>query len=317
MTFKIITLILPFVASTLFASEALAQKNKQLNNSLSQSFNLVPAHSKDTQYYQMESRVLKYSQDGTRNGYDIYCMTLRCVPAAGSPGKNEYMCVRFTVKLNNSAEVLIPSLTNWKHYLSLENPDNNEYLFGIRHDIFEQLTDEKGKKLPPENAYHVYNAFIDFHSMSVFCEKTDTGKGAQHLRYIGDSVIHSASYSKPPVNLGKQVLAGSYFQNGKIIISFKGLSKINNLPCAIIEYDSGESSFFMNMKTDANMEIKTKGTSHYWGDIYKSLDNGWIQLANLKELVVSETEIIGMNLKVPVTVERAIEIKNISKQIFH
>lgn len=317
MTFKTITYILSLVASTLFASGTLAQKNKQLNSSLSQSFNLVPAHSKDTQYYQMVSRVLKYSQDGTRSGYDIYRMTLRCVPAAGSSDKNEYMCMKFTFQLNNSPELAIPSLTNWKHYLSSEKPVNSEYLFGIRHDIFEQLMDEKGKRLAPENAYHVYNAFIDFHSMNIFCEKTDTGKGAQHLKFIGDSVIHSASYSKPPVNLGKQVLAGSYFQNGKIVIGFKGLSKINNLSCAIIEYDSGESSFFMNMKTDTNLEIKTKGTSHYWGDIYKSLDNGWIQQANLKELVVSEVEVIGMNMKVPVTVERAIEIKNVTKQQVH
>ena len=52
-------------------------------------------------------------------------------------------------------------------------------MFGIDHSKFEKLTDENGKILPVENTYHVYNAFIDFHAMSVFGEKTKTGNGVQ------------------------------------------------------------------------------------------------------------------------------------------
>ncbi len=92
---------------------------------------------------------------------------------------------KFTVQLNDSAEVSIPSLTNWKYYFSLTatNKDEKGQVFGIDHSKFEKLNDENGKLIPVENTYHVYNAFIDFHSMSVFSEKTSTGNGAQNLKH--------------------------------------------------------------------------------------------------------------------------------------
>jgi hypothetical protein len=147
--------------------------------------------------------------------------------------------------------------------------------------------------------------------MGVFANKTPAGKGAQDLHYIGDTVIHNSSFSKPPVNLGSQIAAGSYFQNGEITLAFNGLGLINKKACAILGYDSGESSFYMLMKPMPNMEITTKGSSHYWGDIYKDLASGWIQKATLKEMVVSQTTIPGMANKTNSVVERSILIRNV------
>jgi hypothetical protein len=42
-----------------------------------QSFNLIPPHSLDTQYYSMESRLTKISPDGTTEGTDVYRLYLR------------------------------------------------------------------------------------------------------------------------------------------------------------------------------------------------------------------------------------------------
>ena len=36
------------------------------------------------------------------------------------PAGDEYTCLKFTVQINNSAEVSIPSLTNWKYFFSLK-----------------------------------------------------------------------------------------------------------------------------------------------------------------------------------------------------
>lgn len=91
---------------------------------------------------------------------------------------------------------------------------------------------------------------------------------------------------------------------------FKGLSRINDKVCAIVEYDSGKSSFYMLAKLMANMEVPTKGSSHYWGDIYKDLSRGWIQKAILHEVVISETTVPGMN-KINSVIERTIVIKNV------
>ncbi|HEY0670139.1 MAG TPA: hypothetical protein VGD22_18305 [Sphingobacteriaceae bacterium] len=263
----------------------------------------------------METRLTKYSMDGVRQGHDIYRFTLRCVAAAGLNKEDEYTCIGFSIQLNNATEVSIPSLRNWKYLFTLapDKQNDKEHLFGINHSKFEQLIDENGRALPPDNAYHVYNAFIDFHTMSVFSERTDTGKGAQDLRFIGDTVTHAASYSKPPVNLGNQVSKGSYFQNGRITLEFKGISQVNNSPCGLLGYDSGESDFFMIVKATPSMEVTTKGTSHYWGDIYKSFTSGWIQRAVLHELVISETTVPVLTNKVTSIIERTIEIENVNK----
>jgi hypothetical protein len=60
------------------------------------------------------------------------------------------------------------------------------------------------------------------------------------LKKIGDKIVHAAAFSEPKLNL-----AGSFFKNGEITLEFKGLSRVNGKSCALIGYDSGESSFKM------------------------------------------------------------------------
>lgn len=287
-------------------------KSKEL---LKQAFDLIPIHSKDTQFYEMESTLQKHALDGTVKGSDVYRMYLRCVPSDDFSRGDEYTCLRFTVQANDYSEVSVPSLANWKYNFSLTaDADNRKgQVFGIDHSRFEKLTDENGRSLPIESPYHLYNAFIDFHSMSVFAEKAANDSGVQDLKYIGEKIVHAAAFSQPPVNLGTQVAEGSYFKNGKITLGFKGLGWVNEKTCAILEYDSGKSSFFMLMKPMANMDVPTKGSSHYWGDIYKDLTGGWIQKAVLHELVISETSMPVLNSKINAFVERSIIIKNVKK----
>ena len=192
-----------------------------------QKYNLVPPHSKDTQYYEMESKLQKHALDGTIQGIDVYRLYLRCIPAANSSKGDEYTCLKFTVQINNSAALSIPSLTNWKYFFSLDSKtddSNNGQLFGIDHSKFEKLTDQNGKGLPIENTFHVYNAFIDFHSMSVFAEKTAKDSGAQDLKYVGDKIVHAASFSQPHEGLGTQVRMLPILKTEKLHWNLKGLA---------------------------------------------------------------------------------------------
>lgn len=283
---------------------------------LHQQFNLIPLPAKDTQYYEMESTLQKHALDGTIQGTDVYRLFLRCVPAAANSSKgDEYTCLRFTVKIDTAPEVSIPSLANWKYYFSLSGDpgDKKGEVLGIDHSKFEKLSNQDGKSLAVENTYHVYNAFIDFHTMSVFAEKTANDSGVQKLKYIGDKIVHAASFSQPKVSSGSNIGEGSYFKNGEITLSFKGLGLVNDKSCAIIEYDSGKSSFYMLVKPMPTMEVPTKGSSHYWGDIYKDLAGGWIQKAVLHELVVSETTVPGLSNKINSVIERSILIKNVNR----
>lgn len=303
---------------SLFASfsQLPAQKGSVSQTILMREYNLVPQHSKDTQYFEMESRLQNHALDGTRLGTDVYRLFLRCVPSPTPVKGDEYTCLKFTVQINNNQEVSIPALTNWKYYFTLTPTARDEkgQVFGIDHAKFENLKDEKGELVPVGNSYHVYNAFIDFHSMSVFSESS-AGNGAQNLKHIGDKVIHAAAFSEAPVNLGSQVDDGSKFKNGEVTVAFKGLSLVNGKTCALMEYDSGESSYYMMMNPMPNVKITSKGSSHYWGDIYKDLAGGWIQKASLHEMVVSETNVPSMS-KINSVVDRSIVIKNIKRPVF-
>jgi hypothetical protein len=290
-----------------------AQQTSSIKKMLKQEYNLTPQHSKDTQYYEMISRLQPHSLDGTPQGWDVYHLMLRCVPSKDPAKGDEYTCLRFTVEINKKPEVLIPSLSNWKYYFLLTPTakDDRGYVFGIDHGKFEKLTDANGNTVLAGNTYHVYNAFIDFHSMILFSERSPAGNGVQNLKFIGDKVVHSAAFSQAPVDLGSQVAEGSYFKNGEVTLMFKGLSVENDKTCAILEYDSGESSFYMKMKLSPSTEIPTKGSSHYWGDIFKDISSGWIQKATLHEMVVAETTVPGLPNKVNMVVERSIEIRNV------
>jgi hypothetical protein len=299
-----------------FYNQLPAQKKSVSQDILMREYNLVPQHSKDTQYFEIESRLQNHALDGTRLGTDIYHLFLRCIPSSNPLKGDEYTCLKFTVQINNNPEVTIPSLTNWKYYFTLTPTARDEkgQVFGIDHAKFDNLKDEKGELVPVGNSYHVYNAFIDFHSMYVFSESSP-GDGAQNLKRVGDKVIHAASFSEAPVNLGNQVDEGSRFKNGEVTIAFKGLSLVNEKPCALMEYDSGESAYYMIMNPMPNVKVTSKGSSHYWGDIYKDLATGWIQKANLHEMVVSETNVPSMS-KVNSVVDRSILIKNIKRPAF-
>jgi hypothetical protein len=291
-----------------------AQQASNIKKVLKQEFNLVPQHSKDTQYYEMISKLQAHALDGTPQGWDIYHLYLRCIPS-GDPSKgDEFTCLGFTIQINKMPEVSIPSLSNWKYnfLLTPDARDENGYVFGIDHSKFEKLTDANGNLVPVANTYHVYNAFIDFHSMFLLSERSP-GNGAQDLKFIGDKIVHAAAYSQAPVNLGSQVAEDSYFKNGEVTLKFKGLSIENEKTCAILEYDSGESSYHMIMKPEPNTEINTKGSSHYWGDIFKDISSGWIQKATLHEMVVSETTVPGLSNKINSVVERSIEIRNVKR----
>jgi len=295
----------------LFSAQA---QVKRVEDVMKARYELGRDHAKEPQSFIMQSKLMQIGPDGKKKDSTIYTLRLNCVPGKNVSDGDEYTCVRFTIRTNKGPEVSIPALTNWKYTFkkSANNKDETGQVFGINHAKFDNITDSNGQKLMTEKLYHTYNAFIDFHALLFFAEKTTQGKGVQDLHYIGDKIVHSSAFSEPPVNLGSQIKEGSVFRNGEITLAFKGLGRINNKSCAILGYDSGESSFTMNMYIMPPGDIITNGSSHYWGDIYKDLQSGWLQLASLNEIVVSETEIKANSSKVHSVVERVIEIKNIS-----
>ncbi|MGE5497314.1 MAG: hypothetical protein ACM3Q2_04555 [Syntrophothermus sp.] len=307
-------ILLQLVLSAVMFVSVMAQNTDYLKKD----FQLGGTRSSEVQYYKMESGMMSYALNGDRTGTDVFRLWLKCVPAqlSGKEG-DEYTCLKFTYQPAGSPESEIPVLKNWSYVFKRipSGRDEKGQVFGIDHSKFDNLKDAAGKLLPTDKAYHVYNAFIDFHSIQdVFSAKMENGAGIQDLNKIGQKIVHLAANSEAPVDLGGQIQKGSVFRNGKITLELKGISIVNDKECALLEYDSGESSFKMKMTPMPEMEINTTGASHYKGDIYVSTATNWVQKASLSEMVVSETLLPFAPNKINMVIERSISINNVNEK---
>ena len=307
--------VLGVILTAMFTCLPVALAAEQAESVLNRSYDLGGERSEAIQYYKMESRLMTHLPDGTLQGTDVFRLGLEYLPAGLSGGEDpEIKCLYFTIQLADSPEVAIPDLENWIYALDRTGMDEKGQVFGIDHARFESVVDADGKNLPSHLTYHVYNAFVDFHSFcDVFAEPMPDGNGIQDLARIGDIIVHEAAFSEPPVNLGSNVMEGSFFRNGRITLEFKGLSLVGGRQCALLEYDSGRSSFKMKMQPMPDLEVETAGSSHYRGDIHKDLESNWVQKATLSEWVVSETTLPMPPGKMNSVNERSILILNVGE----
>jgi len=288
---------------------------------LKQTFDLGADRSAEVQYFMMTSKLMNYTLDGTRLGTDTMRLRLKCVPAKVSGREaDQYTCGEFTIEFGGAPEVAVPALRNWTYDFGsvVEGIDEKGQVFGIDHGRFEKLTDAKGNAIAPDKLYHIYNAFIDFHAFcnAFACPIGEGGKGVEDLKRIGDRIVHAAASTEAPVNLGSNIAEGSSFKNGEVTLAFKGLSVVDGTACAIVAYDSGESSFQMLTRPMPNMEVRSVGSSHYLGDIYIDLASRWVKKATMYEFVVTETKLPMPPNKVNGVVEREILIRNVGEAEF-
>ena len=284
-------------------------------------FDLGAERSAEVQYFVMTSKSTNYALDGTRVGTDTMRLRLKYVPAEISGREvDQYTCADFTIEFGGAPEVSLPALRNWTYdFGPLDTGiDDKGQVFGIDHSRFENLTDANGKPVAPDKPYVIYNAFIDFHAFcNVFaCPIGNGGKGIQDLKQIGDRIVHAAAFSEGPVHLGRHVAKGSTFKNGEITLELKGLSLVDGRDCAIVAYDSGDSSFQMRMQPMPNMETRVVGSSHYQGDLYVDLATRWVRKATMYEMVVVEVTLPVPPNKVNGVTERDILIRNVSEAEF-
>jgi hypothetical protein len=223
------------------------------------------------------------------------------------------------VQLHNEPEVEIPALKNWTYVFKIPPTgiDEKGQTLGIDHARFENLVDASGKAIPIDKTYHVYNAFIDFHSFcDIFAERIDGGNGIQDLKSIGQRIVHAAANTEAPVNLGSGIAKGSTFKNGEVTMELKGLSRVAGAACAMVGFDSGESSFKMTVKPMPDMEVRTVGSSHYKGDIYIDLATNWAKKVTMDEFVVVEATLPVQPYKVNTVGERDIVVRNVGAKEF-
>jgi hypothetical protein len=279
-------------------------------------FTLGGARSRAPQEFTLETHIVSYAPDGARGVTDIYRLRLKCIPAAvNAPAGDTFTCLAFSVQFGAEPEAEIPSLKGLTYTLDVtpNNGKDGRPALGVPHAPFENLVDAAGRPVPAGNAYHVYNAFMDFHGFcDVFPRSMGEAAGIEDLHTIGQKIVHAAAFSEAPVDVGSNVAKGSFYRNGEVTLEFKGLSVVNGTTCALLEVDSGWGSLAMTMRPAPNLEVKTTGGSHYQGDIYVNLATNWVSRVEVGEMVLAETTLPMPPNKVDTRIERAISIRNVS-----
>ncbi len=288
----VVSLTLILLASMAAAQQGSGQE-KALAKALAGRFDLAGQRSPQVQYFLSDCRVVHLGFDGKRTGTEGYILKLRCNPAAltGKEG-DEYTCRSFVFQRSDGRTVKVPALAGWTYTFKTTptGKDEQGQVLGIPHAKFEGLADSEGAKLPPGISYMVYNSFIDFHSFNdLLSRPVPEGKGIQDLDRVGQRIVHSASFSQPATNLGTNIKEGSFFRNGEITMELKGVGLVDEAPCAIVGYDSGESTFKMIVAFGGGKDILTEGGSEYAGDISIDLETRWLRKLSLNKFIVSET----------------------------
>ena len=261
-------------------------------------FDLAGPLKPEVRYYIQRTDLANLGFDGKRTGTASFTVKLKIVPAALSGKAGDECTLREVVLKSGEGEPeTIPELAGWS-YIFQEHEggiDEAGQVFGIPHDKFLGLKTSRGKALGTVEGYFIYNSFIDFHGfVDVFARPTGGGGGIQDLKTIGQSVRHAAAFTEPPVHLGAAIKEGSVFRNGDVRMSFKGVSVVDGAACAIVGYDSGESTLKMIVPMGPDRDVVTEGGSEYIGDIYLDLATRWVRKVTLDEFVVTETRVPAM-----------------------
>jgi hypothetical protein len=93
------------------------------------------------------------------------------------------------------------------------------------------------------------------------------------------------------------VRQGSVYHNGEVTLELKGVSLVDGAVCAMIGYDSGESTLKMQLASNDGDDLTTEGGSEYKGDIYIDLQTGWVRKVTLDEYVESRSGLVSSESK--------------------
>ena len=287
-----VAVLVILLAPTAAAAAAAAPR---LESALGREVSLSGERRPGTYDYAVVTTLSPMREDGSRAPAETLRAELRAVRTTGPGGPvTRYTCRSFSYARGGAAAVEIPALRDWSYtYAGGDSSAGRDApMFGIDHAVFRNLKDATGAAFAPGESYMVYNLFVDFHAFcDVFAAPSPAGNGVQHLRRLGDRVRHAAAGSRPTVHLVGNVLEGSYFQNGEVVLELKGLAFTGGAPCALLGYDSGESRFEMALEPMPGVRATTAGGSRYTGDIEVDLETLWTRRVHMNEFIVSTTTV--------------------------
>jgi hypothetical protein len=263
------------------------------------SVDLASPRSPGTKLYQFSTDYLSYAPDGSLISREQTVANIEI--EVDDSGRQTLTARKFELINKDGLQMSIPRLEGWQNSM---DSDSDE-LLGVPHADFAGLHTDAGEPLSPELTHRVYNTFVDFYAFNnVFARPSPAeGKDIGDLTSIGQVIEHYSAYSKPSVSLGETVAEGSYFQNGRVTLEWKGMSRAGGNACALVGFDSGESEFRMGLEPAPGMELTVKGGSQYWGDLYINTQNLWLEKGTFIEIVLARVD-AGDNPPIDTVIKR-------------
>lgn len=153
---------------------------------------------------------------------------------------------------------------------------NQSYFENFKYVQSEKVLSEETFSHIPQIDFRLKNLVWDMFGFEIFA----------HVYW--DSLELNKEFCNHVLNSEVEMGKDGTFENKELKLTRIGITKVNNELCAIIKYSQ------MNGKISLNLEnIKLKGRSHYWGEVYVSLSDKQIEYATLTEDVITDVTIKG------------------------
>ncbi|WP_148660797.1 hypothetical protein [Marinilabilia salmonicolor] len=99
-----------------------------------------------------------------------------------------------------------------------------------------------------------------------------------------DNLKLNQPYRDKQINNQEMDLSGQgSFENRNAEVTWLGITMLNQENCALIKYSTMNNPLHVNLEN-----MKMTGRSHYWGEIYVSLEDKEIEMATMTEDVVTD-----------------------------
>ncbi len=159
---------------------------------------------------------------------------------------------------------------------------NQDYMENFQYVPSENMVDESAFRDFPPMSFHAKNLVWDMLGIEIFAW------------FYFDSLKLNRVYAPSDLS-GSVPLAGEgFFNNKNIELTWIGISKMNGELCAIIQYSAMDNTLEMNSGDNA-MSFSAKGRSHYWGNVWVSLEDKQIEYTVLYEDVVMDMQFSESN----------------------
>ncbi len=164
---------------------------------------------------------------------------------------------------------------------------------GQKQDYMEDFQYKPSEDMVKESAFEKFpvNNIYSFHTKNLVWDVL----GIEVFAWVYFDSLKLNQVYAPSELSGSVPLAGAgYFNNRNIELTWTGISKMNGELCAIIQCSAMDNTLEINSGDNA-ISFSAKGRSHYWGNVWVSLEDKQIEHAVLYEDVIMDMQFSESN----------------------